>query len=712
MSSRRKKVPVVILTKEDLERLEQKELEKTRIQGSIQKARDEVASGKRLINLGSILHIICSVGFSRETQVACSTCKDLWSDEEHLAQIANKTYSFNGRPTNRISLCIGARTIRGYKQRQYYSNKQDDYGDAARDALVADRLQKLLAAGASGKGTSLLRFAISQGLTETVRLLSAQPGLKINTYDSRPPLVMAVTALQSPIPPYTVQTNLDIVRILLDVADIDVNALDETDGSSALSVACEQFTQTRSTNPALVQLLLQAPEIDINWGNPAPLCHSVGASNRIVFELLTSSPEIDPNATGSEERPLVKAILRRDGRIIDVLLGLPNININMSDTSNAANLTPLIAACKNLDLPRVKQLCARAEIDVNAATVCGNSKYNATALIKICELFSPRSECQAILQFLLEQKGININAQCNQSEKSALSAAAGARDKGAFIILLQQPGIVVGANVLFEICQDDCTAKEGLVEVCKALLAVPELFPVGGRSRALADAVKLSCYLGLGDTLSLLLPLPDVLIRREDIAAVFKNGNQILATMLMQGDGFAAGFGGTSFLVACVCESKRVYLTRGQEHEYAIKPTAGHVGILKMLMNFYDFDLEAAYVHVERACEHGHENIVAAFLTHAEFDVNHVRAEDGASLVMIAADNKNLEVVRELVAVPGIDLNLNDYEGKRALHYATLGAQGGSALFFFFLLSHGAYQEDAPDGRSRSGRTLKVLHRS
>ena len=364
------------LSKEEMARLERKEIEKARILVSIQRARDEVTAGKRLINLGAILHIICSCGFSRETIVACSTCKDLWQDEDHLTQIANKTYTagsgyllrYQRQSKNRVSFCIGDGIIRGH---HHISSRdsQDGYGDAARDILVADRLQRLIAAGATVNGiaaaasvngipsacqTHPLFFAIGQGLTESVRVLCSHPGLDIDIeYNARSPLVMAVAALQSS--SHTVSTNLDIVRILLDVPKIDVNACGSA-ATSALSLACEQLRGT--TNTALIRMLLSVPGIDVNLGKVAPLCHAVSASNKGVFELLTSFPEIDPNAIGSEERPLVLAISGRKMTMVNVLLSLPTIDVNLPSTKSGygyyAQSSPLIQACINVDLPTVR----------------------------------------------------------------------------------------------------------------------------------------------------------------------------------------------------------------------------------------------------------------------------------------------------------------------------------------------------------------------
>lgn len=274
--------------------------------------------------------------------------------------------------------------------------------------------------------------------------------------------------------------------------------------------------------------------------------------------------------------------------------------------------------------------------------------------------------------------------------------------------LLQQPAIRVGANILSKYVRKPYYRGEGLAEVVRALLAVPDLFPVGGRARALADAVTHSCDYGLSDVLALLLPLPDIIIRCQDVVKVFKNGKHALATMLTEWDGFASFDFSLAYLVACVCESTHV-LPDGQEIECSITP--GHVEILKALMSRPDFILEDDYYsHVEKGCEKGCQDIVKAFIAQPGFDVNHVRNIDGATFVMIAADNKHTEIVRVLVAAPGVDLNRKSYEGKRALHYANVGAQSGSDLQTL-LLSHGAFADDAPDGRSRSGRTLKAVHR-
>lgn len=723
MSGRRRKVKALPLTKEQRELHERKELEKERILGSIQKARDEVASGKRLISLGGILHIICSVGFSRETIVACSTCKELWDDDYHLQQIATMVHKKDyGGSMNRISFCIGPNNVggaRGGPSQPYY------YGERVpRDALIAQRLQRLIAAGATvnriGAGYNTfppLCFAIGKGLTESVRILCAQPGLELNTkYSRRPPLVLAVAAIVRHHP----QPNLEIVRILLRKEGLEVNALDEIDGSSALSIAC----LNAPADPVLVRILLESPDIDVNIGTPAPLVNAIKTANAAVFALLLGRPEIDPNTTG-DFKPLVLAIESKNVPFLTVLLDQPNIDCNTISRAQVdiqrgyahyghLMTTPLMAACKNVDLVTVRLLCARADILVNTTT------SNSTALILTCESFTSEPSRLELLQFLLEQPNLDINLRVGG--KSALSAAAGAKDKGAFMLLMQQAGIVVRENCLNEACKE---GAGGHGEVIVSLLAMPDLFPAedqgsvplfGGvmraagspRSRALATAVSLSCINNHAGILSALLPLPDIVITRQDIMSTFRKCNVGVATLLTEWDGFASFKLSQAFLLQSYLyqqlETKWVGRVRFQ------LPTAASVEILKALTRRADWDVEASYEQAEHACLKGYHNAVAAFVAHPAFEINRTRASDGSTLVLIAAKNKLLEVVRVLVAVPGIDLNLPDFAGNSAIYYANLDTKGQTAVQTL-LVSHGAQVDDAPDGRSRRGRILKAVNR-
>ena len=713
MSGRRKKFKAAPPTKEEIARVERKEIEKARILVSIQQARDEVTAGKRLINLGAILHIICSCGFSRETIVACSTCKDLWEDDFHLQQIANKTHRDpqGGGSMNRVSFCLGSSGhLPGTRNanNHYYLCPTHS---ASRDALVAARLQRLIAAGATVNriGTGYysrppLGLAIGRGMTECVRLLCSLPGLEVNTrYDRRPMIVMAVATVNSNPPP-----NLEIVRILLAMPDIDVNMLDEVDGSSALSVACQR---AHPTDPAIVRMLLEVEGVDVNIGSPPPLCHAVKTSNNAVFELLTSRPEIDPNTTG-DSRPLVLAIESKNENFVNVLLSLPNIDINAISLARiqdrhqhygyynvVVQTTPLMAACKNVDLPIVRLLLAREGILINAAS------NSSTALIQTCETFTSEPDRLTLLQFLLEQPEIDVNLRVGGV--SPLSAAAAAKDKGAFMLLMQQPGIVVHVSVLNEACK---AGAGGHGDVVLAVLATPNLFPEGGyntRARTLAHVVSLSCHNNHRDILSALLPLPDIVVTRHDIMSVFRMGNGGVGTLLTEWEGFSQFNFSQASLISCLYQQMQsVRIGRVNSR----LPLPGCIEILKGLIRRTDFDVEASYDQAEYACLQGYHNAVAAFVAHPAYDINHVRKIDGATLVTIAAGLKLVEVVRVLVAVPGIDLNIKDDVGKTAIYYANLDTKGQTPVQVL-LVSHGAVEDDAPDGRSRRGRVLKAVKR-
>lgn len=78
---------------------------------------------------------------------------------------------------------------------------------------------------------------------------------------------------------------------------------------------------------------------------------------------------------------------------------------------------------------------------------------------------------------------------------------------------------------------------------------------------------------------------------------------------------------------------------------------------------------DAACLKARLACELGQLDVVRAWLSGPEPNVNWQDAQ-GYSMLMMAASHRHLEIVRLLVAHPKINLNLLDQDGRSALWFA------------------------------------------
>ena len=207
--------------------------------------------------------------------------------------------------------------------------------------------------------------------------------------------------------------SMPVLRELLKVPNIDVNAIDDYYNQTLLCAACTSGFEIET-----VKALLQAPGIDVNKPNNdtyghTPLLECLYEDEFDNFRLLLQADGIDVNKGGNEGwTPLHVASDWED--ITKLLLRFKEIQINKPSKSGE---TPLMSAVgfdgpTSVNLKVVHLLLQSKDINVNQSRDNGK-----TALYTACEGGSVDA-----VRLLLLHKDINVN-QSRDNGKTALYTA-------------------------------------------------------------------------------------------------------------------------------------------------------------------------------------------------------------------------------------------------------------------------------------------------
>ncbi|MBB3211293.1 ankyrin repeat protein [Herbaspirillum sp. Sphag1AN] len=158
------------------------------------------------------------------------------------------------------------------------------------------------------------------------------------------------------------ENKLHIVELLLPHAGLDINLASVVDGrgspKSALSIAVEQGCH------AVVEKLLQRPEIDVNAGTP--LVESLLYEQLNIYQLLLRDPRTDINGVDEfGDTALVWVAQLGDTQLIEQLLAFPLIDPNRG--------VPLIQAAMRGELNTIRLLLAHERTDINCRDMCGST---------------------------------------------------------------------------------------------------------------------------------------------------------------------------------------------------------------------------------------------------------------------------------------------------------------------------------------------------
>ncbi|KAN0069067.1 Ankyrin repeat-containing domain protein [Elaphomyces granulatus] len=248
------------------------------------------------------------------------------------------------------------------------------------------RQQQHLGSPLPGCYRHALNIAVGDGnVLHLVKLLLEVNGIDVNGVGILPwpipdknPLFLAVN-----------EGHGAIVKLLLDVVDIDPNIIDPYSANSALHLACQRGDTT------IINLLLAKDSIDIN------LCDEIGdtplmraaryKSDMDIVKLYLDRDGIDlirrdHRGFAALNRAIATSYCPTQGRleVIKLLLGRDNIDLNYRD-NNKHGRTVLHTACAYVNRLAVDMLLTRKDVDPNARDNGG-----ATPLTYACWDFTSR----------------------------------------------------------------------------------------------------------------------------------------------------------------------------------------------------------------------------------------------------------------------------------------------------------------------------------
>ncbi|XXQ39753.1 Ankyrin repeat domain-containing protein [Plasmodiophora brassicae] len=226
---------------------------------------------------------------------------------------------------------------------------------------------------------TLLQWASYKGDVMIVPFLLSAPGIDANVAEGvhqKTPLHLAVIFEQ-----------FHVIRLLLRVGNIDVNAMD-WDRKTPLQYALERW-QGSSPSRSLRRTIQKLIRVGAGVGTTemSPLYWAVDRGLEDVVKLLLSM-HVDVNFGGpSKKTPLYNAVKKDHPDIVEMLLKVPGIDLV---TGN-----PLLVAVRN-DLPDIVAMLLRCNgIDVNA----GNPLLEAV-----------QNDRLSIVQMLINDIRVDVNA--------------------------------------------------------------------------------------------------------------------------------------------------------------------------------------------------------------------------------------------------------------------------------------------------------------
>lgn len=447
----------------------------------------------------------------------------------------------------------------------------------------------------------------------------------------------------------------NIVKLLLEVPGIDVNAQDKS-GQTAL-IASVYYHQDH-----IAQILLKAPLLNINaqdaHGHTA-LMDAVERENKELIELLLDAGA-DLYIKNKDGKTVLDMVTEKFKPTLERL-----INKSKRPTPEEMQEWFLAATHGNVDI--LQKLIAK--VDVNAKDIT-----DKTAL-----MWAAQKGYENIVKILLDSRRIKINEQ-DSSGMNALMYACQYHHESIVKLLLQQPGISVNTQT-----------KKG------------------------DTALILAAFLGYSDIVKMLLTVSGININaqnKDGITALMNalSHKEVLKLLLDAGaDPNLKNKDGDTFmdladeeikpaLQAMINEAQMKLLS--DKIDWFAAALSGDINKIKKLVGKVDINLQDkdGYTALMIAVWKNHENIVKLLLSTPGINVN-ITNNEGKTALMRAASWTHENLVKLLLQVPNININAQDKHGITALLEAVLEENESIVKM---LLNAGS----DPDIRDKHGKTV------
>ena len=385
------------------------------------------------------------------------------------------------------------------------------------------------------------------------------------------------------------------------------------------------FHAARTRDVEKTIFLLGCTNLNVNhidqYSGETALLVSCKRENLDIIGLLLEQYEIDPNigSTESGTTPLHIAALKGNTDVAKLLLTKENLEMNIGRFIDGA--TPLILAAESWQTDIVVLLLQYSAVNINQARRDGK-----TALIIAAEIGNSE-----IVDELLESKDINVNKEPHN-----------------------------GGCALYQ------ASKFGHIEVLKRLIYHHNIDINQAHQRTELSSIHIAFERGHLDVVKVLLHCPKTDITKRDRKHVTihdkaKNSRALEIINLLK-----------------MHESDDAYehsCCTQQVNKKIINATrSGDIEKVTMLSRCSEFDVNKGhdgYTPLQVAAREGHSNLVKFFLGNNHIEVNKVDEKE-VSALFYACNNSHVAAVKELLAFPGIDLNVHHAkDGSSALHVVT-----------------------------------------
>ena len=340
-------------------------------------------------------------------------------------------------------------------------NNSQNYSSLESQEKVINYLKYITQIEKSKITKELAKDIFMLGNLEGVELLLAHEDINVNATDE-----YGLTPLHWA----AINGHSKVVELLLAKKDINPNVANK-DGLTPLHWAADKG------NLDVVELLLAKEDINLNAAHKygsTPLHRAAKNGHSQVVELLLAKEDINPNAANKDGlTPLHWAAKNGHSQVVELLLAKEDINPN---AANKDGLTPLHLAVKYNHLEVLKILVAKEGIGLNATDkhgynilqrACNEGKEEIVKVIIdhikiktpnwLTEYINTPTELGEtplaiaaisghlnIVELLLEQEGIDVNADNDNGDTPLHCAAMNGRLE-VVELLLKQKGINVNA---------------------------------------------------------------------------------------------------------------------------------------------------------------------------------------------------------------------------------------------------------------------------
>ncbi|RPA98782.1 ankyrin [Choiromyces venosus 120613-1] len=262
----------------------------------------------------------------------------------------------------------------------------------------------------NGWGETPLISAARFGRVEVVRLLLARKGsgrgglVDVNSVDNRRMSALAYAAYKW----------VEVVKVLLDRADIDVNARD-TDGRSALYHALGFWSAWKN-----VAILLEDARVDVNLRDRlrrTPLHLAVSNGKAAALNMLLDCERVDVNAEDQHHRsPLCTAVQLGSPTTVHSLLQRKDVNVNARCPLGMSALSHAISSSPSPPIYRQYNTYAHQSKQFRDIIALLLADPRVEVNLPDHELRTPlhlalRRGRRYILDMLLKREGVEVNAR-------------------------------------------------------------------------------------------------------------------------------------------------------------------------------------------------------------------------------------------------------------------------------------------------------------